>query len=120
MLQDRRRSSAKGSADGGSDQHNHHEDDEKAASAPVTRQPTQQDYQPQVKGPLRLLRLLPRETRHIIGRMLDLDPARRATIDEVLEDPWVQNSLVCRQEENGVIISAPNHKHHLQPSNAAK
>lgn len=95
-------------------------DNDKAKSEPVSRVQTQSDYQPQVKGPLRLLRLLPRETRHIIGRMLDLDPTRRATIEEVLEDPWVQNSLVCRQEENGVVIKAPNHTHHLQPSNAGK
>ena len=125
-LSEHRRSSANREARGSQagvseDQHhqNYHED-EKARSEPVTRVQTQTDYQPQVKGPLRLLRLLPRETRHIIGRMLDLDPARRADIEEILQDPWVQNALVCRQEENGVIIKAPNHTHHLQPSNAGK
>ena len=109
--------------DGQVTEEHHHEnyhDDDKAQSAPVSRVQTQSDYQPQVKGPLRLLRLLPRETRHIIGRMLDIDPGRRADIDEILRDPWVQDSLVCRQEENGVVIKAPNHKHHLQPSNAGK
>ncbi|KAF2860974.1 Pkinase-domain-containing protein [Piedraia hortae CBS 480.64] len=70
----------------------------------------------QVKGPMRLLRLLPRESRPIISRMLDLNPRTRATMDEILHDPWVQNSLVCRQEENGTIVSAPNHTHTLQPS----
>ncbi len=125
MLQDRRRSSANrqvGDKEGVPETQHHHNyhDDEKARSEPVSRQQTQTDYQPTIKGPLRLLRLLPRETRHIVGRMLDLDPNRRATIDEILEDPWVQNSLVCRQEENGVIISAPNHEHHLQPSNSGK
>ena len=100
--------------------HYHHEDKNK--SEPVSRQTTQTDpnAQPTIKGPLRLLRLLPRETRHIIGRMLELDPRRRADMDEILQDPWVQNSLVCRQEENGVVIKAPNHTHHLQPSNAGK
>ncbi|EMC91648.1 hypothetical protein BAUCODRAFT_299835 [Baudoinia panamericana UAMH 10762] len=90
-------------------------------TAPVSRQSTQSDpaQQPVIKGPVRLLRLLPRETRHIIGRMLELDPAKRADMDEILRDPWVQNSLVCRQEENGVIFKAPNHTHTLQPSNAA-
>jgi hypothetical protein len=50
--------------------------------------------------------------------MLELDPKKRATMDEILADPWVQNALVCRQEENGVILRAPNHTHTLQPSNA--
>ncbi|KAK3073035.1 Nitrogen permease reactivator protein [Teratosphaeriaceae sp. CCFEE 6253] len=97
--------------------HHHHHHDNKTDS--VSRQSTQSDpnNQPVIKGPLRLLRLLPRETRHIIGRMLELDPKRRADMDEILEDPWVQNSLVCRQEENGLIIKAPNHTHALQPSN---
>ena len=68
----------------------------------------------QIKGPLRLLRLLPRESRHIIGRMLELDPKGRATIDEVLADPWVANSLVCTQEEGGQCLHAPNHTHALE------
>ena len=67
-----------------------------------------------LKGPIRLLRLLPRDTRHIIGKMLELDPKKRATLDEVLEDPWVQNALVCRQEEGGVCYHAPNHVHALE------
>jgi len=85
----------------------------------VSRTPTQSDANAQVtiKGPIRLLRLLPRESRHIIGRMLELDPRRRATMEEILADPWVQNSLVCRQEEDNVVIKAPNHTHTLQPSN---
>ncbi|KAK1061764.1 Nitrogen permease reactivator protein [Friedmanniomyces endolithicus] len=101
--------------------HFHHHDNTTTAPKPdpVSRSSTQSDGkdQPVIKGPLRLLRLLPRETRHIIGRMLELDPKRRADMDEILEDPWVQNSLVCRQEENGVIFKAPNHTHTCQPSN---
>ncbi len=94
--------------------HHHHDDKDKDKSETVSRQPTQTDSQPTIKGPLRLLRLLPRETRHIIGRMLELDPRKRADMDEILQDPWVQNSLVCRQEENGVVIKSPNHTLHLQ------
>lgn len=98
------------------DSQNNQADGSKSES--VSRTTTQSDpnSQPTIKGPLRLLRLLPRETRHIIGRMLELDPKKRADMDEILRDPWVQNSLVCRQEENGVIIKAPNHVHTLQPS----
>ncbi|QIW99000.1 hypothetical protein AMS68_004518 [Peltaster fructicola] len=92
----------------------HHTSDTK--SEPVSRQSTAASDAAVIKGPLRLLRLLPRETRHIIGRMLTLNPKDRADMDEILEDPWVQNALVCRQEENGTVFSAPNHKHTLQPS----
>ena len=101
--------------------HHHHHDEKQPRTEPASRTVTSSsdpNSQPTIKGPLRLLRLLPRETRHIIGRMLELDPRKRADMDEILQDPWVQNSLVCRQEENGGVIKAPNHTHALQPSNA--
>jgi len=41
-------------------------------------------------------------------------------MNEILDDPWVQNSMVCRQEEDGVVTNCPNHTHTLQPSNAGK
>jgi len=69
-----------------------------------------------IKGPLRLLRLLPRESRHIIGQMLELDPKKRATLDDILGDPWVQNAMVCRQEEGGECFHAPGHAHTLEGS----
>ena len=68
-----------------------------------------------VRGPWRLLRILPRESRHIIGRMLKVDPLERATMDEVLEDDWVVNAAVCEQQEHGKIIRAPGHSHTLEP-----
>ncbi|KAF2273540.1 Pkinase-domain-containing protein [Westerdykella ornata] len=67
-----------------------------------------------IKGPWRLLRLLPRETRHIIGRMLEIDPKKRATLDEILNDKWVLNSQVCSQEAAGRIIRASDHEHTLE------
>jgi len=72
-----------------------------------------------VKGPWRLLRILPRESRHIIGRMLKVDPAERATMQEVLEDEWVIATPVCSQEEQGKVYRAPGHTHTLEPGNAA-
>lgn len=69
-----------------------------------------------IKGPWRLLRLLPRESRHIIGRMLEIDPAKRATLDEILNDKWVLNAQVCSQEEGGRVIKMENHKHTLEGS----
>jgi len=102
--------------------HHHHHHNDQAKSEPVSRQSTAggSGEQPTIKGPMRLLRLLPRETRHIVGRMLELDPKKRATMDDILNDPWVQNALVCRQEEDGAIFRAPNHTHTLQPSNNDK
>ncbi|KAF2201251.1 kinase-like protein [Delitschia confertaspora ATCC 74209] len=68
-----------------------------------------------VKGPWRLLRLLPRETRHIIGRMLEIDPKKRATMEEILDDKWVKFAQVCSQEEGGTILRAEGHTHTLEP-----
>jgi serine/threonine protein kinase len=90
------------------------ETDQTPRTEPASRQSTNTE-QATIKGPMRLLRLLPRETRHIIGRMLELDPRKRATMDEVLADPWVQNALVCRQEDVGTVFRAPGHSHALQP-----
>ncbi|ORY16753.1 kinase-like domain-containing protein [Clohesyomyces aquaticus] len=76
--------------------------------------------QPQViKGPWRLLRLLPRESRHIIGRMLEVDPKKRATLEEILEDKWVTNSRVCSQEEGGKVLRADGHEHTLEPGSGS-
>lgn len=95
--------------------HHHHKEERHSTNSASTAQSSEQ---PTIKGPVRLLRLLPRETRSIIGRMLELDPKKRATMDEILADPWVSEALVCRQEEAGQIVRAPNHTHTLQPSNA--
>jgi serine/threonine protein kinase len=68
-----------------------------------------------IKGPWRLLRLLPRESRHIIGRMLQIDPRERATLAEVLADDWVANTVICGQELSGKVIRALGHTHTLEP-----
>ena len=47
--------------------------------------------------------------------MLELDPRRRATLDEILADPWVQNAYVCRQDEGEKFSHAPGHSHTLEP-----
>ncbi|KMP08794.1 nitrogen permease reactivator protein [Coccidioides immitis RMSCC 2394] len=72
-----------------------------------------------IKGPWRLLRLLPRESRQIIGRMLKVNPRERATLEEVLSDEWVRSSEICRQEESGQVMNAPNHTHVLEPPSGA-
>ncbi|KAJ4410892.1 Nitrogen permease reactivator protein [Didymella pomorum] len=116
----------------------HAADDHRAGiqSAPASRHPSGEGQQsngasavapssqsqqtPQViKGPWRLLRLLPRESRHIIGRMLEVDPKRRATLEEIMNDKWVQNSQVCAQEEGGKVLRCENHEHTLEPGAGA-
>jgi serine/threonine protein kinase len=84
-----------------------------SSAAPTSGQSQQA---PQViKGPWRLLRLLPRESRHIIGRMLEVDPKKRATLEEIMEDKWVTNSPVCSQEEGGRVLRCDTHDHVLEP-----
>lgn len=88
-------------------------------SSPANGQNKEQQPPQVIKGPWRLLRLLPRESRHIIGRMLEVDPKKRATLDEILEDKWVKNSQVCSQEEGGRVLRAENHEHTLEPGSGS-
>ncbi|KAF3483501.1 uncharacterized protein GIQ15_02825 [Arthroderma uncinatum] len=68
-----------------------------------------------IKGPWRLLRVLPRESRLLISRLLKLDPRERATLQDILDNEWVRGCEVCRQEESGQTINAPGHTHILEP-----
>ncbi|KAJ5340786.1 hypothetical protein N7541_009910 [Penicillium brevicompactum] len=68
-----------------------------------------------IKGPWRLLRILPRESRYIIGRMLKVNPKERATLDEVLSDEWVRGIHACQQIGTGEVINDPGHTHVLEP-----
>lgn len=65
------------------------------------------------KGPNRLLRILPRESRHIIGRMLELKPGKRATLEEIWNDEWIKSIEYCRQDK-ATVIRASNHTHVLE------
>jgi serine/threonine protein kinase len=68
-----------------------------------------------IRGPWRILRLLPRESRHIISRMLDLDPKKRARMDEILQEPWVADTVICQQFDHGEVVPAEDHTHILEP-----
>ncbi len=108
--------------------HHHHEKDEaqpdsaaKSDENPTVPQASAAQtpqQQPIIKGPWRLLRLLPRESRNVIGIMLELDPKRRAKMGEILEDPWIANTPICSQEVGGKVYRAPNHEHTLEPGTA--
>ncbi|KAI9848779.1 MAG: serine/threonine protein kinase [Thelocarpon superellum] len=91
--------------------------DQLPTPASSTAAPTVANTPPtQIKGPWRLLRLLPRESRSIIALMLEINPTKRATLQEVLADPWLASTPLCRQEDGGEIVSAPGHVHTLEPS----
>lgn len=68
-----------------------------------------------IKGPWRLLRLLPRESRYIVGRMLDTNPDTRATLEDVREDAWISKRTCCCQEDGGQVVRAAGHDHVLEP-----
>jgi len=68
-----------------------------------------------IKGPWRLLRLLPRETRTIMGKMLQINPRQRATLEDMMADPWMMNTPVCQQLEGGKVVKAAGHEHTLEP-----
>lgn len=86
----------------------------------ATTTPTSGDKPKEViRGPWRILRLLPRESRHVIGRMLEIDPKKRAKMAEILEDTWVSNTVICRQTEPGKVIKAEDHTHTLEPPSSA-
>lgn len=89
------------------------------AERPETPQSKESQSTPSIKGPWRLLRLLPRESRYIVGRMLDTNPQTRATLEDVQSDPWLAKRTCCRQEEGGKVIRALGHEHILEPGGTA-
>lgn len=58
-------------------------------------------------GPESLLQLLPQASRKIIGRILDLGPESRATMEELRSDEWFNGISAC-SEENRVKICGYN------------
>ncbi|KAL8732464.1 MAG: hypothetical protein Q9166_002677 [cf. Caloplaca sp. 2 TL-2023] len=104
------------------DHHDHHHRQKSGNQEEgITAEDGQQQSPPKpevVKGPWRLLRLLPRESRTIIGRMLEINPKRRATLEEMMTDSWITNTPVCQQIEGGEVIKAEGHEHTLEPGTA--
>lgn len=101
--------------------HHHHHDHHGEGIVEPDRKASVPDAPKQevIKGPWRLLRLLPRETRMIMGRMLEINPKNRASLDEVTADPWVIESPVCQQVEGERVIRVPTHSHVLEPGSSA-
>ncbi|KAI8340886.1 kinase-like domain-containing protein [Chlamydoabsidia padenii] len=65
-------------------------------------------FSTQPQQPFRLLKLLPRESRSVIASMLDIQPKRRATLKQIIDDTWVKSIDVCGIKEPGA-----NHVHHV-------
>jgi len=45
--------------------------------------------------------------------MLELEPTKRATLEEVIADPWIVKTDFCRQEVGGRVLSSDGHQHIL-------
>ncbi|KAI7868904.1 kinase-like domain-containing protein [Spinellus fusiger] len=63
---------------------------------------------PSTHGATKLFKLLPRESRAIMGRILEPNPVQRCSLEEVMADPWVQGLSMCTDHS-----PAPGHSHHL-------
>lgn len=60
----------------------------------------EEEHTSQLIGADRLLKALPGHVRPLIGRMVDLAPACRASIDECLADLWLSSVEICTIEEH--------------------
>uniref|UniRef100_A0A060T731 non-specific serine/threonine protein kinase n=1 Tax=Blastobotrys adeninivorans TaxID=409370 RepID=A0A060T731_BLAAD len=73
----------------------------------------------QIQGPWRLLRLLPHGSRHIIGRMLAVDPKARAQMEEINSDGWIDSLQMCTIDKTGTLVKGTDHEHTFVPSEQA-
>lgn len=75
-----------------------------------------------IHGPYRLMRLLPHASRPIIHKMLQIDPRKRASIEEILLDDWIKEIECCTlkavegvtaedEEEMVLVPGKPPHEH---------
>ncbi|RCK55092.1 Serine/threonine-protein kinase HRK1 [Candida viswanathii] len=71
----------------------------------------------QIHGPYRLMRLLPHAARPIISKMLEVDPKKRATMEEVMEDEFIKGIQCCTIVHNAdglseeIVKGTPSHEH---------
>ncbi|SCU82521.1 LADA_0C05974g1_1 [Lachancea dasiensis] len=62
-------------------------------------------------GPYRLLRLLPHASRPIMSRILTIDPAERATLEDLDNDAWFSSIPYCTNEQKKYTIKPSHHVH---------
>lgn len=90
----------------------HVEDEQQQQQEPQHIAP--KDHTANELGAGRLLLALPEDCRPLIGRMVELAPACRITIDEVMQDSWLNSVLMCTVEDDGVdgvICCCSDHEH---------
>ncbi|GAN05426.1 hypothetical protein MAM1_0091c04897 [Mucor ambiguus] len=63
---------------------------------------------PSTLGAEKLFKMLPRESRPIMKRILNPNPLERCTLEQVLEDEWVKNIPMCTHTKPEL-----SHAHHL-------
>lgn len=87
----------------------------------------------QIHGPYRLMRLLPHASRPIVRKMLQIDPHKRATLEEIMGDEFIKeikcctlkkfintddDGVPCTEEEEEVAVKGtPAHEHTLVSDN---
>ncbi|EGW30810.1 uncharacterized protein SPAPADRAFT_72728 [Spathaspora passalidarum NRRL Y-27907] len=75
----------------------------------------QQDHTSSETGANRLLLALPEDCRPLIGRMVELAPACRITMDEVFNDEWLSSVGMCTVEEKSEggyrVVGCDDHTH---------
>ncbi|SMN20550.1 similar to Saccharomyces cerevisiae YOR267C HRK1 Protein kinase implicated in activation of the plasma membrane H(+)-ATPase Pma1p in response to glucose metabolism [Maudiozyma saulgeensis] len=97
-------------------QHNETAQDNKSISSSRTAATThtQHNGHPHkrvIHGPYRLLRLLPHASRPILSRILEIDPSKRATLNEVFDDVWFDEIPCCTMDNKKTIVRAHGHHH---------
>ncbi|CAK7891534.1 serine/threonine-protein kinase Hrk1p [[Candida] anglica] len=55
----------------------------------------------QIHGPYRLMRLLPHASRPVVFNMLQVDPRKRATMEEIMNDEWIREIKCCTLSKKG-------------------
>ncbi|KAI8334641.1 kinase-like domain-containing protein [Chlamydoabsidia padenii] len=63
---------------------------------------------PSSQSATRLFKMLPRESRTIISRILDPEPSTRCSLQDVMKDNWVASINTCTAD-----VPCSDHKHHL-------
>ncbi|CAI4819585.1 ALI_HP2_G0050710.mRNA.1.CDS.1 [Saccharomyces cerevisiae] len=97
--------------------HHQHQNQDKAHSIASDNKSSQQHRGPHHKkiihGPYRLLRLLPHASRPIMSRILQVDPKKRATLNDIFNDEWFAAIAACTMDSKNKVIRAPGHHHTL-------
>lgn len=63
---------------------------------------------PSSESAARLFKMLPRDSRSIISRILEPEPTKRCTLQQVLDDTWVSSIATCTIEQ-----PCTDHQHHV-------